>query len=119
MPARGRNRAVDSPVWYRAGRWFSYSELTGAYLAHITFEAYRVVRRTPEGVWLDVGMPKLRWVSTGAMKRFAYPRKSMALTNLRHRAQSYVRHCNTRVAQANATVQALHTYQLEELTDAT
>jgi hypothetical protein len=69
-------------------------------------------------VWLNVYESKLKWVSNDAMKRFAYPTKSMAFENLRRRANSYRRHCNTRVAQANAAVQAVRNYQLEELHDA-
>jgi hypothetical protein len=132
MPARGRNRAVDSPVWYRAMRRFTHSRWSGAYSAHIYFDEFPVVRRTPQGVWLRVanhGMWRgtaidpdhkrnLKWVSNDAMKRFAYPTKARAFENLRRRALSYRRHCTTRLAQSNAAIQAVHEYQLEELTDA-
>lgn len=126
MPIRGRNRpAAVAEIWYRAGRYFNKNFLRGGYNAHITFETFPVVRRTPQGVWLRTshhrvwrGTPidpddkaNLTWVSTSARKRFAYPTKEQALDSLRHRADRYLLHCNQRMAQANAAVQGVYDYQ--------
>jgi hypothetical protein len=127
MPARGRNRPAPE-VWYRAGRYFSCCRITGSYRAHVQFKTFAVVRKTPQGVWLRTSHHGIRrgilidpddkynltWVSTSARKRFAHPTKAGALESLKKRANSYVLHCNRRLAQANAAVQAVHDYQLTE-----
>ena len=53
--------------------------------------AFNVVRTTPKGYWISIPYSfKLKWVSSEAKKRFAYPTKEEALQSFRARKRRQV-----------------------------
>lgn len=83
--------------WYRiedcriAAPLNEFDEPMGSGRAEIREAEYRVVRETPKGVWLDLGLGDLRFVRRDARKRWACPTPEEALDSFRARKERQLR----------------------------
>lgn len=90
-------------MWYRFDdrATYAYETATGV---EIYWTRHRVVRHTPQGVWLyaDSRDRGGRWVSKTARKRWAYPTKEEALDSFRYRKRKQVAIYTARLDRAHA-----------------
>ena len=72
---------------------------------YIEFLAYRVVRRTKKGAWIQQGhYDKQRFVLDGATKRYAYPSKDEALESLIFRKTRHINILERELAEARVAL---------------
>jgi hypothetical protein len=79
--------AIQEVVWYY--RYYDHGE------NYIGVEQFKVLRRTPKGVWLDTpnGWPQTtRFVLDGFGKRYAYPTLEAAWASFRIRKMRHLQH---------------------------
>lgn len=86
---------MTEEIWYRYEdvAYSSYpnemGDCHGPATIAVELREHRVVRRTPKGVWLDLGLP--RFVLVGARKQFAWPTREEALTSFVARKRRQIR----------------------------
>lgn len=101
---------ADQPdLWWRAedkryanyDPWAEFEQPDGSHLK-IELRSYEVLRHTPKGVFLSVGLfdRQEEFVRGKAHKQFAVPTKELALRDLIIRKQHHVRGCKARLNQA-------------------
>jgi hypothetical protein len=78
----------------------------------LQYDEYQVIKETPHGYWIDVGMRK-RWVSKTSTKRFAHTVKKEALESFVYKK---VKHIAILEQQLNVTKQAM-TLAISKLDD--
>lgn len=77
------------PVIY----WYRYEDYYGedAYEPCIQIARFRVIKKTPKGVWLN-HWGGHRWVSNESRKRLAYPTKELAYESFLARKCAHMKH---------------------------
>lgn len=78
----------------------------------ILVRAYRVIKRTPRGAWIDRGWGETRFVNLHAKKQFASNTEAEAVKQMLHRAKRYLRILE---ARAQATRERLDGFSMSFL----
>lgn len=98
--------ATTPKFLYRCNQFLQatgYDELrdasTGA-VVRVALHAYKVVKTTTHGTWIEIGFGTRRWVSNSSRKRFAYPTKILAINGFRKRKQRQISILSAQLRQA-------------------
>lgn len=103
-----------SEVWYRytdsiVSSFDAEYEYVVARSVRLSLNEYRVIKHTPKGVWLDVGIGDRRLVLRNSRKRFACPTKKEALESFIARKECQIKIFEHRLQTARtALAQAQH-----------
>lgn len=78
----------------------------------VLLKEYRIVRRTPKGVWIQVApgypKPKLKFVLNDATKRFAHETRNGAKTSFLARKRRQLSILHNRIIDIEACVQTIN-----------
>lgn len=86
------------------GSWYRYEDSKG-WGSQVWLRQFRVIRKTPRGVWLDdYGLE--RFVLNDARKRFAYPTVELAWESFLIRKQKQIAHLKNQLEHVGAVLKA-------------
>ena len=80
---------------------------------YVSCSTYPVLRRTPKGVWLDLGFGLTRFVRDDARRQFACPTEPQALESFRARKRRQIKILEAQLQQARVALEtqpAAHSY---------
>lgn len=82
---------------------------------HVYLYEYPVIKYTPKGAWISVGVEK-KFVLRDARKRFACPTVEEARESFIARKRAYVRHLNARMVRAQEAIRFVETTERQNAT---
>ena len=112
--------ADEVEYWYRyedhltAPPLDEWDNVCGPAQVHVTELKFKVLKYTPQGVWVHVPFQGKKWVKREARKRFACPTREEALESFEARKNAQIRILETRIHYARIaisraqTVSAMH-----------
>lgn len=92
-------------VWYR---FEDYLVDDYSWKCRVVLRRFPVVKKTPCGVWLDLGLSCKRWVNQTAFKRFACPTIEEAKESFIARKKRAISIYRSRLRQAEAALQIVN-----------
>lgn len=91
------------------------------YDAHIRLETFHLIKETPAGYWIGFKLSnnKFKWVAKVGKKKYAYPTKEEAFTNLKLRTKRRLKILTSQLKQCESAVAAIENYNINTITEQT
>lgn len=92
----------DNEYWYR------YDDVrTTKGMIYIKLRKYPVVRNTPCGVWINLGLGEEKFVRSDTRKKFACPTRAKALESFKHRKRAQTHILKQQLRRAEEALKAV------------
>jgi len=87
--------------------WYRYHDYATTGGVRVALQTFKVIRHTPKGVQLDLGLGESRFVLQNARKRFACPKKDEALDSFKARKRRQKRLLEHQLRRVNLALNAV------------